>query len=76
MSRSVFARRFHDCFDRTPMEYVREARLRRAARLLHRGELSASDVATRVGFASRSHFSRTFHEHFGCPPAEFRAEPS
>jgi len=73
MSRSVFARRFQECFARTPMDYVRDVRLRRAAQLLHRGELSVSDVATRVGFASRSHFSRAFREHFGCSPAEFRA---
>ena len=72
MSRSVFARRFQECFARTPMDYVRDVRLRRAAQLLHRGELSVNDIATRVGFASRSHFSRAFGEHFDCSPAEFR----
>ena len=72
MSRSVFARRFQECFARTPMDYVRDVRLRRAAQLLHRGELSVNDIATRVGFASRSHFSRAFREHFDCSPAEFR----
>jgi AraC-like DNA-binding protein len=72
MSRSVFARRFHECFDRTPMEYLRDVRLRRAAKLLERGELSVSEVAARVGFRSRSYFSRAFHERFGRSPAEFR----
>ena len=72
MSRSVFARRFQECFACTPMDYVRDIRLRRAAQLLHRDELSVNDVATRVGFASRSHFSRTFQEHFGCSPSKFR----
>ena len=72
MSRSVFARRFHECFACTPMDYVRDTRLRRAAQLLHRGELSVNDVATHVGFASRSHFSRAFQAHFGCSPSKFR----
>jgi transcriptional regulator GlxA family with amidase domain len=72
MSRSVFARRFHECFDRTPMDYLRDVRLRRAARLLHRADLSVNDVASKVGFASRSHFSRAFRDHFGCAPADFR----
>ncbi len=72
MSRSVFARRFQECFACTPMDYVRDTRLRRAAQLLHRGERSVNDVATRVGFASRSHFSRAFQAHFGCPPSKFR----
>ncbi len=73
MSRSVFARRFHEALGRTPMEFVRDVRLRRGARLLHRPELSVEEVAAKVGFASRSHFSRAFHDHFGCSPAKFRA---
>ena len=73
MSRSVFARRFHEALDRTPMEFVRDVRLRKGARLLHRAELSVEEVAAKVGFASRSHFSRAFHDHFGCSPATFRA---
>ena len=75
MSRSVSARRFHECFDRTPMDYLRDVRLRRAARLLQRAELSVNDVASKVGFASRSHFSHAFRDHFGCAPAEFREAP-
>jgi len=74
MSRSVFAQRFQSCFQRTPMDYVRDVRLRRAAQLLHRPDLSVSDVATKVGFSSRSHFSRVFSERFGCSPVKFRAE--
>ncbi|UCH30684.1 MAG: helix-turn-helix transcriptional regulator [Myxococcales bacterium] len=72
MSRSAFARRFTECFNRTPMDYLRDVRLRRAAQLLGRDELSVEEVATKVGFSSRSHFSRTFHEHFGASPLAFR----
>ena len=74
MSRSVFARRFHEGFGRTPMDYVREVRLRSGARLLGRPELSVDTIAARVGFASRSHFSKTFSEQFGCSPTSFRAQ--
>lgn len=73
MSRSAFARSFHECFERTPIDYVRDVRLRRGARLLHRGNLSVSEIADRVGFASRSHFSRAFRDQFGCSPARFRS---
>jgi len=72
MSRSVFAKRFQEAFGRTPMDWVREVRLRSAARLLDRKELSVDAVASRVGFASRSHFSRAFNEQFGCSPTTFR----
>jgi AraC-like DNA-binding protein len=72
MSRSTFARRFEQCFARTPMDYLRDVRLRRAAQLLQVGGSSVDGVAAKVGYASRSHFSRAFREQFGCPPMKFR----
>jgi AraC family transcriptional activator of mtrCDE len=72
MSRATFARHFEKAFDRTAMDYVRDVRLRHAARLLDLGELSIDQIAGKVGYASRSHFSRAFDERFGVPPAEFR----
>ncbi|HXI04024.1 MAG TPA: AraC family transcriptional regulator [Candidatus Saccharimonadales bacterium] len=76
MSRSTFARHFEQCFERSPMDYVRDVRLRRAARLLRIGDLSVDGVAAKVGFASRSHFSRAFRVQFGCAPAQFRKQNS
>lgn len=73
MSRSTFARHFEQSFGRPPMDYVRETRLRRAAKLLRLGELSVDGVAGKVGFASRSHFSRAFRRQFGLSPTQFRA---
>jgi len=72
MSRSAFARRFTECFNRPPMDYLRDVRLRRAAQLLCRGDLSVDEVASKVGFSSRSHFSHTFRDHFGASPLAFR----
>lgn len=75
MSRSTFARRFRDSFDRTPMQFVRDVRLRHAARLLRSTpRRSVSTVAKRVGFDSRSQFSRAFSDFFGCSPTEFREQ--
>ena len=74
MSRSVFAKRFHEGFGRTPMDYVREVRLRSGARLLGQPELSVDAIAARVGFASRSHFSKAFSEQFGRSPTAFRSQ--
>jgi transcriptional regulator GlxA family with amidase domain len=74
MSRSTFARRFEQCFGRTPMDYVRDVRLRRAAQLLQVGRLSIDGIASKVGYASRSHFSRAFHDQFGCSPVDFRKQ--
>lgn len=74
MSRSTFARHFEQCFGRTPMDYVRDVRLRRGAQLLRVSGLPVDGIANKVGFASRSHFSRAFHDQFGCSPVEFRKQ--
>ena len=73
MSRSAFAERFHAAFGTSPMSFVHDVRLRRAAEILQRTpELSIEQVAHRVGFTSRSHFSSEFKARFGSSPAAFR----
>jgi AraC-like DNA-binding protein len=74
MSRSTFIRHFAQCFQQTPMDYLRDVRLRRAAQLLQVSGQSVDNIADQVGFASRSHFSRVFHDQFGCSPMEFRRQ--
>lgn len=76
MGRSAFAEAFHATFGRTPMAFVREVRLRRAADILRSTRLPVDSVAVRVGFASRSHFSRAFRKQFGLSPTAFRARPA
>ena len=73
MSRSVFAERFRAAFGSTPMSFLHNIRLRRAAELLRQpGDTPIERVAHQVGFSSRSHFSRAFKDHFGRSPAAFR----
>lgn len=72
MSRSAFAQEFRACFGRTPMAFVRELRLRRGAELLRGTELGVEAIAHRIGFDSRSHFSRAFQGLFGVSPTAFR----
>lgn len=72
MSRSAFAAAFAEGFGRPPMEFVREVRLRRAAELLRTTDLPVDAVGRRVGYGSRSHFSRAFTGSFGASPRRFR----
>ena len=76
MSRSAFAEVFATSFGQTPMAFLRDVRLRRAATLLRRGNAPVAAVAGQVGFSSRSHFSRAFQTRFGVSPTEFRKAPA
>lgn len=73
MSRASFAERFKKAFGRTAMEFLKELRLRRAARLLETTDLPVKTIAARVGFSSRSHFSRSFKAVMNIEPTAYRA---
>lgn len=73
MSRSAFADRFVKAFGRSPMLLLREMRLRRAAELLKSTAMPIEMVARKVGYESRSQFSRAFRELHGITPKGFRA---
>ena len=49
-------------------QYLRQARMERAAELLRTGRCNVTEAAFAVGYNSLSHFSSAFHETFGCCP--------
>jgi AraC-like DNA-binding protein len=73
MSRSVFSARFADAVGQSPIEFLKTLRLERAAQLLSATDLPIKGVATRVGYASRSAFTRAFFATHGLAPAAFRS---
>ncbi len=75
MSRTSFALRFADAAGTTPARLLRDLRLTRAAALLARGDIGVDRVALRMGFASRSAFSRAFAARFGHSPSHRRRVP-
>lgn len=72
MSRSKFAKVFAEMLDTTPMEFVSRTRLTRGRELLLSTTLPISDIATMVGYASRSYFSRAFRAAFDVDPSTLR----
>jgi len=72
MSRSKFAKTFVDMLGTTPMEFVARTRLAHGRTLVLSTDLPVSDIAIKVGFSSRSHFSRAFKNAFGLDPTTLR----
>ncbi|SLN71023.1 helix-turn-helix domain-containing protein [Oceanibacterium hippocampi] len=72
MSRSTFALRFANACGSGPMELLRSLRVMKAGSLLEETNLPVKRVAERVGFRSRSAFTRMFEGHVGLSPQQFR----
>ncbi len=55
----------------TPVEYIREMRMRKASMMLNEGKFSVSEVMYTVGFSNSSYFSKCFSKAFGMTPTEY-----
>lgn len=72
MSRSAFAERFGAAFAQSPIEFLRDIRLGRAAHLLASTDLPVKRIASAVGYGSRSYFSRAFRSRYDIDPSDYR----
>ena len=72
--RSTFVARFQALFGTSPHAFLTAARMQRAARLLKTTDLPVKTVADRVGYRSRSHFTRSFKNRFGTDPVAWRRD--
>ena len=63
---------FLERYGRTPMQYLRESRMRLARQLLVTTRLPIAEIAIRSGFRDISYFDRFFKRVHNMTPAEFR----
>jgi TolB-like protein/AraC-like DNA-binding protein len=65
-------RRLYAITNKTARQFVRETRLLKALEMLQNEELTAAEVAYKVGFSSPAYFNTCFHEYYGYPPGEVK----
>jgi len=70
ISRVQLYRKVKATTGKTPVEIIREERLRRAKILLADSSLSISEVAYRVGFSAPSYFTKCYRDYYGKAPSE------
>jgi len=56
----------------TPQQYVLEARIELARKMLRESSVALTDIALALGFSSQSHFSNTFKAFTQCTPKSYR----
>ena len=72
VSESECLRCFHSTIGTTPIQYLRQLRVQKAAELLAHTDWKVSDIAERCGFREMSYFTKTFRELKGCTPSSYR----
>jgi len=72
MSRSSFFNKVKGLTGLSPVEFIRDIRLKRAAQMLTTGELLIKEVAYMTGFTDSRYFGECFKNKYGMTPAEFK----
>ncbi len=75
MSPNHFLRLFKQATGESPIAYLIRLRLRYAAALLSKTELSISEIAEQSGFYDSNYFSKQFRNHFHLSPSRYRKQP-
>ena len=74
-SRSGLNRKMKSLLGVTPLDFIREARIRKACQLLKEG-LPINDVAYNCGFSDPKYFGKCFKAEIGMTPKEYKVENS
>jgi len=72
LSRVQLYRKVKALTGNTPVDLLRKARLSRARELLTNTQLTVSEIAYQVGFASPSYFTKCYKDEYGVVPGEDR----
>ncbi len=73
LSNSQTLRKIKASTGKSATQYIRELRLKEAAKLIKKTDLTFSEISYKTGFASPSYFNKTFLKYYGITPSEFKA---
>ena len=72
MSRVYFYKKIIALTDKSPSEFIRFIRLKRAADLLEKSQMFVNEIAFQVGFNDPKYFRKYFKDEFGVTPNEYK----
>jgi AraC-like DNA-binding protein len=72
MSRVALYKKLLSITGKTPIEFIRIMRLKRAAQLLQKGQQNIAEVAYEVGYNNPKIFTKYFKEEFGVLPSKYQ----
>ena len=72
MGRTVFFNKLKNLTGLSPVEFIREVRIKRAAQLLETGTYNVTEVTYMVGMNDSRYFSKCFKAVYGITPTEYK----
>lgn len=72
LSRRVFFNKVKSLTGLAPVEFIREIRLKHAAKLLRDPQYRIKEVVYMVGFSDIRYFTQCFKKMYGMPPSQYR----
>ena len=71
VSRVTLYKRIVALTGKTPLEFIKSYRLKRAAQLLEQGKLTVSQICFKVGFKTTKNFVKSFKDEFDVLPSKY-----
>jgi AraC-like DNA-binding protein len=72
MSRTVFYKKVKSLFGVTPIDLVKDIRVKRSVQLIQSGMYSFSEIAYMSGFSDPNYFGKCFKKLMGVTPSKFK----
>lgn len=74
MSRVALYKKLLSLTGKAPLDFIRIIRMKRAAQLMKKTQMSVSEIAYEVGFNNPKYFTKSFKKEFGKLPSEYITE--
>lgn len=74
ISKNECLRCFRSMLSCTPIQYLKQVRIQKAAELLSSTDRKISDIGAACGFQEMSYFAKAFREQTGCTPGGYRGK--
>lgn len=71
MSKSTLYRKIKSMSGMTPLDFMRNVKMKRACMMLLSRKQNISEIAYAIGFSSPKYFTKCFKEEFGLTPSEY-----
>lgn len=76
LNRTTFGNKIKSLTGYTPVEFIRDIRIKRAAQLIISSELLIKEIVFMTGFSDIKYFNKIFKKKYGVTPMEYRKQNS